>query len=227
MAGETSTRVHGGRPAGPVRRVLVVMLDDTVTSHALIELGEVVIGRGQDADVRVDHPSVSRRHLVIEVGPVVRIRDLGSANGTSLRGARLPATRAIEIGANETFLAGDVALVVQERHGAPRRTAVVAAPVAPASPGAAIAPIVVDPAMLNLFDLARRIAVGTINVLVTGESGAGKELLAEAVHRASPRAPAARWCGSTARRSPTACSRASCSDTRRARSPAPPRRAPA
>ena len=188
MAGEPSTQVHaGGRTAGPVRRVLVVMRDDTVTSHALIELGEVVVGRGQEADVRIEHPSVSRRHLAIEVGPVVRVRDLGSANGTSLRGARLPAARAIEIGPNETFLAGDVALVVQERRGASRNAATVSAPIAPAVPGAAIAPIVVDATMLNLFDLARRVAVGTINVLVTGESGAGKELIAEVVHRASPR----------------------------------------
>ncbi len=185
MAGDTSTQLRGRRPDGPDRRVLVVMLDDAVTTHALPEHGEVVVGRGHDADVRVEHPSVSRRHVAIELGPMVRVRDLGSANGTSVRGARLPADRAIELGVNETFLAGEVALVVQaRRHRAPGPPGSAAR----SEPGVAIAPIVLDPAMRNLFELARRVAVGTINVLVVGESGAGKELLADAVHRASPRA---------------------------------------
>jgi DNA-binding NtrC family response regulator len=42
-------------------------------------------------------------------------------------------------------------------------------------------------AMKKVFALAERAAAGTINVLVTGETGVGKELLAEMVHRASPR----------------------------------------
>ena len=58
-------------------------------------------------------------------------------------------------------------------------------------------------------------------VLIHGESGTGKELVA----RAHPRAVAARAerrsSPSTARRCPRRCSRASCSATRRARSPAP------
>jgi transcriptional regulator with PAS, ATPase and Fis domain len=41
--------------------------------------------------------------------------------------------------------------------------------------------------MKKVFALAERAAAGTINVLVTGETGVGKELLAEMVHRASPR----------------------------------------
>ncbi len=182
---DRSTRISRGDGRGPVRRVLVVMLDDSVTSHRLPETAEVVIGRGQTADIRIDHPSVSRAHLVLELGAVVRIRDLGSVNGTSLRGARLAASRSVEIGANETFLLGDVAAVLQERRTASRR----GAPTGRDDGGhAAIAPVVLDPAMQNLFELARRVAVGTINVLVTGESGAGKELLAEAIHAASPRA---------------------------------------
>src|SRR5262249_35253233 len=37
-------------------------------------------------------------------------------------------------------------------------------------------------------DIAHRVAQGTISVLLLGETGVGKERLAEAIHRASPRA---------------------------------------
>ena len=64
-----------------------------------------------------------------------------------------------------------------------------------------------------------------VSVMLLGASGTGKELVARGLH-ASSRARAGRSSRSTARRFPRRCSRASCSATRRARSPArcaPPR----
>ena len=47
------------------------------------------IGRGSDADVRVDDPGASRRHCEIVLGNPVLIRDLGSTNGTLLDGSKI------------------------------------------------------------------------------------------------------------------------------------------
>jgi DNA-binding NtrC family response regulator len=49
-------------------------------------------------------------------------------------------------------------------------------------------PLVHDAVMQRVMQLAERAAAGTINVLIVGETGAGKEVLAERVHRMSPRA---------------------------------------
>ncbi|HUJ58625.1 MAG TPA: sigma 54-interacting transcriptional regulator [Kofleriaceae bacterium] len=47
--------------------------------------------------------------------------------------------------------------------------------------------VVADPLMKQVFELAKRVAGSPITVLVVGETGVGKEVVAEAVHRLSPR----------------------------------------
>ena len=53
--------------------------------------GRYTLGRGEQADVRVDSPDLSRLHCEIDVtrDGLVRVRDLGSRNGTDLNGQRL------------------------------------------------------------------------------------------------------------------------------------------
>jgi two-component system, NtrC family, response regulator AtoC len=48
--------------------------------------------------------------------------------------------------------------------------------------------VVRDPAMQRLYQLARQVALGTISILILGETGAGKDVLAQTIHTASSRA---------------------------------------
>lgn len=57
-----------------------------VAQEVLLPGGRFVIGRGKDCDLRLDDPTVSPRHLALEVGEKVVLRDLGSMNGTLVDG---------------------------------------------------------------------------------------------------------------------------------------------
>ena len=75
-----------------VRRANVV-LEVNGMRHPLEPPG-LVIGRGSEADLRVNDPGVSRRHAEIRVfpgegAPSVSIVDLGSTNGMLVNGARV------------------------------------------------------------------------------------------------------------------------------------------
>ena len=52
---------------------------------------------------------------------------------------------------------------------------------------AAVQPVIVDPLMKQVMSLARQVAASMIPVLVVGETGVGKEVIAETIHRLGPR----------------------------------------
>ena len=78
-----------------------------------------------------------------------------------------------------------------------------------------------SPSLMKAVATVARAARSTASLVLTGETGSGKELFARFGHRLSPRARARRSSPSTARPSRSRSSRPSCSDTSAARSPAP------
>jgi hypothetical protein len=98
-------------PATDPRRQLVLEVNGT--RHALTPPG-LVIGRGTEADLRINDPGISRRHAEIRVevsGPSLRLHivDLGSTNGIVVNGhhvreAALQEGSRIEIGSTRMLV---------------------------------------------------------------------------------------------------------------------------
>jgi len=86
-----------------------------------LEEGEHIIGRGQDATVRIDDESISRRHarLVIDDARLI-VSDLGSMNGTRVRQRTLKANQTSALAPGESFEIGSLMLVLQRRKAAAR-----------------------------------------------------------------------------------------------------------
>ena len=112
MSEVTRRRAAVSEPVASRQTVLVVGTN-VVATVPLPDSGSVVIGRGQGCDLVVDEPSISRRHAVLQVGPPMTIEDLGSANGTFLRDARLEPNTPTAIGAGDPVQLGSAMLFVQ------------------------------------------------------------------------------------------------------------------
>ena len=84
--------------------------------------GENIIGRGSDAVVRADLPSVSRRHARIVVSPDgATLEDLGSKNGTLLRNVAIAGV--VQLADLDEIQVGSVRLTLRIMHGeAPTQT---------------------------------------------------------------------------------------------------------
>jgi two-component system response regulator AtoC len=149
----------------------------------------LAIGRSGDVAVRVDDPTVSRRHVVIHVGNDLVLEDAGSANGTRIAGRQLRPGERRPFSLGETIELGLTVLMVLPAHFERRPVGTTDEPSGPGTSGdKALSSIVVrDPQLVKLHELAQRVARGNISVLVLGETGSGKEIFAEVVHRHSPR----------------------------------------
>jgi transcriptional regulator with GAF, ATPase, and Fis domain len=142
----------------------------------------VTIGRMPTCDIVIDDESVSRMHAAVVSGPNgLTIEDLGSRNKTKVTGralgrgetALLPVGAVVEVGYATMFV----------QVGRPPAT-----PAAGEPPSARSPAVLHDPTMLRLYALLDVIAPSPLNVVILGETGTGKEVFAEAMHRGSARA---------------------------------------
>ena len=176
---------------------LVAFSGDDVRTFDLPRSGIATIGRSEDSTVRIDEPSVSRKHALLRIGDVLEIEDLGRANGTLVRrmtpaaqgsdtvnvGLQHLVQRSARLAVGDCLLFGTVCVALRHQP----RVEIPDLIAGDLSPGA---PVVVmrDPAMQALYAEALRAARANINILITGETGVGKEVLARAIHHHSPRA---------------------------------------
>ncbi|HEX4621591.1 MAG TPA: sigma 54-interacting transcriptional regulator [Myxococcaceae bacterium] len=143
-------------------------------SHA----SRVLLGQSEVCEVRLGDREVSRRHAALQhLGIALRIADLGSTNGTYVDRVRILEA---ELSGGELVRVGSTALRVdttdtQAAHPSSQR----------ASFGRVIG---ASSAMQRLYPLCDRLAAADVTAILEGETGTGKEALAEALHEQGPRA---------------------------------------
>jgi transcriptional regulator with GAF, ATPase, and Fis domain len=136
------------------------------------------VGTAPNCALKLSDPTVSRLHCEVKSGTgEVRVSDLGSTNGTFIDGVRIhdaeltPGSRLrlgqslIELSAGD----GSYTLELSPRH----------------SFGDVIGQSL---EMRRMYSVLEKVAPTTTTVLIQGETGVGKELVARAIHESSPRA---------------------------------------
>jgi DNA-binding NtrC family response regulator len=167
---------------------LAVFLGAEVRTFDLPSDGEVTIGRGEGSTVRVDDPSVSRRHAVLHLGSKLVIEDVSGGNGILVCDKVGAGAVGQTVGMRQVFL-GRSDLAVGERILIGTTSLVVRRAPAADTPEMEIeGGVVRDPLMQALYQQASRAARSPISVLILGETGVGKEVLARVIHARSPRA---------------------------------------
>ena len=161
----------------PVRTLRAEVCGGPDHGATCIGSDRTIVGTAPDADLVLTDPTVSRYH--VELTPLadgIGVRDCGSTNQIRLgrvriREAVVPPGTILELGASRVQVANDDTVEVE------------------CYPGTDFFGIRAESiAMRRLLARVQRVATSNASVLFAGETGTGKELLARAVHEASPRA---------------------------------------
>jgi len=136
-----------------------------------------LVGTSPACELRLTDVAISRRHLALELGPHgLRVTDLGSTNGTFVDRVRI---KEAELRGEELLRVGSTVIRV-DAHDDPARRLSEARSFGRLVGGSDV--------MRRLYPLCERLAASDVPVVIEGETGTGKEVLAEALHEAGARA---------------------------------------
>jgi DNA-binding NtrC family response regulator len=163
--------------SGAPLRCQVVVVEGPEAGRAVTLDGPKILGTSATCALRLSDERVSAEHL--EVTPEAgrfRVRDLDSTNGTFFEGSRVTT---LEVSAGATFKIGRSVVRIE-----PQPRALEVRPSAARRFGELVGESL---AMREVFAVLELAAPTEATVLVTGETGTGKELVARALHEASGR----------------------------------------
>ncbi len=176
MAIDQGPTVREGVAApGPQPSALLVIGDGAVRTVP-IATDSLTIGRAPECEVQLGHAKLSRQHAVLRLGPPVTVQDLGSTNGVRIGGDVHRGGDPVVLGTETSFQIGPFAFVLVSR-----------AQLAVTGGGVRDALLVDEPTADPPPAFLRDFAAALINVLVLGETGSGKEVLAQRLHALSGR----------------------------------------
>jgi transcriptional regulator with GAF, ATPase, and Fis domain len=142
------------------------------------EPARVLIGQSPACNLRVSDRAVSRRHAALDwVDGRLRITDLESSNGTLVDHVAIGSAF---LQGGEIVRMGATSLKIETLSSTPA-----AAPPVASSFGRTIG---ASREMRTLYPVCERLAASALAVLIEGETGTGKEALAESIHEQGPRA---------------------------------------
>jgi DNA-binding NtrC family response regulator len=140
-----------------------------------LDRDELKIGKGADADIVLTDPTVSRYHCLIVASPLgPLVRDVGSRNGVRIDGNWI---QSAYLRAGALVRLGDTAFVLEllDAEGSGDGVSLPTSPLGQSAP------------MQRIMALVPRLANSEATLLIEGETGTGKTLLARLIHKESPR----------------------------------------
>jgi DNA-binding NtrC family response regulator len=158
-------------------RVVIIEGPDAGKEFALdpSSPSRVLLGTSPACEMRLSDPTVSRRHAAFEpAGRRYKLTDFQSTNGTFVDGVAIGEAY---VRGGEIVRCGSTAMRLEQGEAAP-------SPPLPSAMrfgrtlGASVA-------MRRLYPLCERLAKAKVPVIIEGETGTGKEVLAESLHEMS------------------------------------------
>jgi transcriptional regulator with GAF, ATPase, and Fis domain len=180
VAAETLVLADGDNQEGlfRVRRTKLLVISGPLQGREfVVNRDSFTIGSGSHNDLVIEDSTVSKRHCEIVVDQTgYQIRDLDSTNGTLVQGVRVSSAHLapgseIQLGKTRIVFcplqeANDIPLSRNEAFGGMMGRSV---------------------PMRRIFYLAETYSPSDATIMITGETGTGKEILAEEIHNHSSR----------------------------------------